>query len=305
MRNMPTISVVIPVYTRENVIRRAIDSVLAQTLPPHEIIVVDDGSTDQTADIVAEHYPTVILIRQTNHGLSTARNVGIANASGDLIAFLDSDDCWLPKKLEFQTQVFEEHPELGLVATQKFKNRDEFPAITEQAPTLKKYPFTAFLKRTWFHPSSVIIPRKVLAEVGGFDKSFSAAEDWDMWARVAYHYPVARIEQPLTAVYEMEDSMSRNRPRQYANDIKVIAKWNPEAQDSFDCFHRIHPRQYELFVYNFALLRGLRLYRHNGSQYVLEFLERLDEHITLSIHYRRLLHLIFKALPKKQKNISA
>lgn len=291
---MTTISVVIPVYNRENSIRRALDSVLAQSLPPYEIIVVDDGSTDRTADIIAEHYPTVTLIRQPNRGQCTARNEGIARAGGDLIALLDSDDFWLPDKLRVQARVFEEHPQLGLVATQKYKNRAQFPVCKAKTPRIRYYPFSVFLKRTWLHPSSVVIPKWVLKEIGCFDKSLGAAEDWDLWARIAYRYPVVRIKQRLTAVFEVSDSMSRNRSRQYMNDIKVIAKWNPANPNTADQDRRIHPNEYRHRVFNFAFLRGVRLYRYGGSRATLEFLERLDEQIPWSGPSRTCLHLFFK-----------
>lgn len=296
---MPAISVIIPAYNRKDVIRRALDSVLGQSLPADEVIVVDDGSTDGTSDIVAQHYPSVILIRQANQGLPAARNVGIARATGDLIALLDSDDCWLPEKLRLQAEVFAKKPDLGLLATQKRKNPVELPIIQDGTLKLRYYRFAAFLKRTWLHPSSVVIPRRVFAEVGGFDKVQAAAEDWDMWARIAYRYPVARIEQPLTVVYEMPDSMSRNRPKQYANDIKVIAKWNPAAPDTLDQDERLRYGAYQHRVFCFALWRGLRLYRHGGSNFVAEFLTVLDDAIHLSKRRRALLHLFFSLLPKK------
>lgn len=296
---MFTISVVIPVFNRANVIRRALDSVLAQTLPPHEIIVVDDGSTDGTADIVAAHYPSVTLIRQTNQGQPVARNVGIARATGDLIALLDSDDCWLPEKLRLQAEVFTQNPQLGLVATQKYKNLAKKPVIEKSTPKLHYYRFNAFLKRTWLHPSSVMIPRRVIAETGGFDPALSAAEDWDMWIRIAYRYPVARLELPLTMVYKMEDSISRNRPKLYANDIKVIAKWNPTSPKTFDRDRRLRPAYYYRQVFSFAWSRGMRLYRYGGTKCVAEFLRQLDEAISLPALYRTPLHLYFKLLPKK------
>ncbi|MGD9255575.1 MAG: glycosyltransferase family A protein, partial [Chromatiales bacterium] len=105
-----TISVIIPTCNRVETLPRALDSVLAQTLSVDEVIVVDDGSTDGTADLVRASYPQVRLLQQPNRGVSAARNRGIRKATGDWIAFLDSDDRWLPAKLEAQFRLIEQHP---------------------------------------------------------------------------------------------------------------------------------------------------------------------------------------------------
>ena len=109
---MTTVSVVIPTYNRSALITRALDSVLAQTVKPHEILVVDDGSTDDTASLVRKHYPAVQLIRQKNTGVSAARNAGITAATGEWVALLDSDDAWLPRKLERQVHAVEQRMHL-------------------------------------------------------------------------------------------------------------------------------------------------------------------------------------------------
>ena len=110
----PTVSVIIPTYNRAPFVGEAIESALAQTRPPLEVVVVDDGSTDDTADRVAHYGDRVVYVRQTNAGPATARNTGIGHARGDLIALLDSDDRWLPQKLEWQVPLFDD-PEVGMV----------------------------------------------------------------------------------------------------------------------------------------------------------------------------------------------
>ncbi|NEP84931.1 MAG: glycosyltransferase family 2 protein, partial [Okeania sp. SIO3B3] len=112
---MPCVSVIIPAYNRADLIGETVDSVLAQTHPDIEIIVIDDGSTDNTADVLATYGSALRVIRQANAGQQAARNAGIRAATGDYIAFLDSDDLWLPHRIEAQLQRFEEVPEAGLV----------------------------------------------------------------------------------------------------------------------------------------------------------------------------------------------
>src|SRR5690242_14976762 len=116
MGQQPSVSVIIPTYNRARFVGEAVASALAQTLPPLEVIVVDDGSTDDTADVVARlNDPRVVYLRQENAGPATARNTGVEAARGDLIALLDSDDRWLPRKLELQVPLFEGDGKIGLV----------------------------------------------------------------------------------------------------------------------------------------------------------------------------------------------
>ena len=118
---MPKVSVIIPTYNRQDLVQEAIDSVLNQTFRDWELIVVDDGSTDQTPSVLQERYDSrIIYIYQENQGESAARNRGLYSATGEYVAFLDSDDLWHPKKLQRQIEVFAEKPELGLVSTQAY-----------------------------------------------------------------------------------------------------------------------------------------------------------------------------------------
>jgi len=141
-----------------------------------------------------------------------------------------------------------------------------------------------------------MVPRRVLAEVGGFDETLCAAEDWDMWARIAYRHPVARIEQPLLAVFEAGDSMSRDRLRQYLNDIEVITRWNPAGPGSYDTEKRLNPLIYQRYVLTFAILRARRLYRYGGREMVREFMDRLERCAGLSVVARGLIYSVLKCM---------
>jgi glycosyltransferase involved in cell wall biosynthesis len=191
-----TISVIIPVFNRAGEVCNAIDSALAQTLPPLEVIVVDDGSTDETPDVLARYGDRIRVVRRSNQGVAAARNAGIAIARGDLLAFLDSDDVWLPRKLELQASRIEADPELGLVhCGVDFEgtgiNLDGMEgSVATEILRLERSVIVA-------HGSGVMVPRRVAEEVGGFDARMRVSEDWDFCYRVATRRRIAFVAEPL------------------------------------------------------------------------------------------------------------
>lgn len=192
------ISVIIPTYNRAYLIREAIDSVLGQTNPNLELIVVDDGSTDETAEVLARYGERVRVIRQENRGVSAARNAGIAAASGEWIAFLDSDDLWKPRKLEKQMAWLQAHPQVKICHTDEIWIRGGV-----RVNSMKKHAkpagwiFEECLPFCVVSPSSVVIHRSVFDVVGLFDETLPACEDYDLWLRVAVKYPFGYIPEKL------------------------------------------------------------------------------------------------------------
>ncbi|HEY7700026.1 MAG TPA: glycosyltransferase family A protein, partial [Vicinamibacteria bacterium] len=207
----PTVSVVIPTWNRRTLVARAIESIRAQTRPADEILCVDDGSTDDTHRFLAEAYPEVRVLRQANHGVSAARNAGIRAAAGGFIAFLDSDDEWLEKKLERQLQAMEASPGALLCHTDEIWIRNG-----RRVNPMKKHQkyggfiFEKALPLCVISPSSVLVDRRLFDEVGLFDESFPACEDYDLWLRVCARFPVLYLEEPLLVKYGgHEDQLSK------------------------------------------------------------------------------------------------
>lgn len=282
---MATISVVIPVYNRKDIVGRALDSVRRQTLAPDEIIVVDDGSTDGTGEFVAANYPEAKIFRQENQGCPAAKNTGIHKSISEYIAFLDSDDVWLPDKLSIQMQILKKHPDLGLLGTRMLKMQ-ELPTsweeeIPDSLPVIKRFHFTRFWHSTTIHASSVIIPRRVLSEVGLYNPGLVPADDWDLWARIAYKYPVARVERPLVAVEKMADSLSLRRSKCFLRDIEIMARWNPESLDSYDTEGRISKRRYRRHLVWFTVAKAAWLLKHEGPESVSSFIAKVENMIGL------------------------
>jgi len=196
------ISVVIPTYNRKHTLPRAIASVLNQTLQPTEIIMVDDGSTDGTADWIQETYPRINPIRQSQKGVSTARNIGIKSAKCDWIALLDSDDEWLPDKLERQVEAFNQNPGIKLCHTEEIWIRNG--VRVNQKKKHQKYGghiFEKCLDMCRISPSSAIFHQSLLDDVGYFDEAFSICEDYDLWLRITAEYPVLFLDEPLIKKY--------------------------------------------------------------------------------------------------------
>jgi glycosyltransferase involved in cell wall biosynthesis len=198
---MPGISVIIPAYNHARFLPQAIESVLAQTLLPAELIVVDDGSTDDTPQVLARYSECVRYIRQQNRGVSAARNTGAAVAMGDYLAFLDADDEWLPHKLEMQMARFTNEPELGLVHCGVVEINGEGALLSVRQDGLEGWLIEEFLlfRRAIIlgAGSSALIPRRILFELGGWDEQLSTAADWDVCCRIAARYPIGFVSEEL------------------------------------------------------------------------------------------------------------
>ncbi len=192
------VSVIIPTYNRGWIIKEAIDSVLSQDYRDFELIVVDDGSTDNTDDILNSYREDIIVFRQKNQGVSAARNRGLAEASGRFIAFLDSDDLWLPQKLSRQVEFFNKNPDAQICQTEETWIRK---GVRVNPKKRHKKPwgmiFEPSLALCLVSPSAVMIRRSLFEKVGGFDETLPACEDYDLWLRISCRYPVYLIDTPL------------------------------------------------------------------------------------------------------------
>ncbi len=190
------VSVIVPVYNRAKLVTRAIDSVLKQSRPPLEIIVVDDGSTDETPDVLRQYGSKIKIIRQAHRGVSAARNRGIRSARGQWIALLDSDDEWLPKKLAMAEEFHHAHPEYLI-----FQSEEIWIRKGKRVNPKKKHRkyggwiFKQSLPLCIVSPSAVIFHRSLLEQIGLFDESFPVCEDYDLWLRVAKKFPVGLDER--------------------------------------------------------------------------------------------------------------
>ena len=194
----PQVSVIIPTYNRGWILKEAIDSVLAQDYKDLELIVVDDGSTDNTFEILASYGNDIKVLFQENKGVSAARNRGITEASGQLIAFLDSDDLWLPRKLSTQVGFFNQMPDALICQTEEIWVRN---GIRVNPKKRHKKPsgmiFEPSLELCLVSPSAVMTRRSLFDRVGEFDVTLSACEDYDLWLRISCRFPVHLIDTPL------------------------------------------------------------------------------------------------------------
>ena len=204
--NHNTVSVIIPVYNRVKLIDRSINSVINQTYPINEIIVIDDGSNDGTYELVKRSFPQVILKYQENKGVSNARNVGINSAKSKWIAFLDSDDEWLPNKIEDQINLLDINFSFKICHTDEFWIRNQ--VRVNPMKKHRKYGgdiYNNCLPLCVISPSSIIIHKDIFNDVGLFDEELPVCEDYDMWLRICSKYSVLFLDQKLIKKYGGHD----------------------------------------------------------------------------------------------------
>lgn len=194
-----SVSVIIPTHNRARQVVTAVESVLAQSEPVAEVIVVDDGSGDATEAVLAAYGDKIRLLRQENRGVSSARNLGIGAAEGEWLALLDSDDYWLPEKLVRQLAFHADNPEMLISQTDEQWVRHGRPVNKARRFQQKAqgWIFEPSLAMCHVSPSAVLIHRSVFDAVGFFDEGLPACEDYDLWLRVARRYPVGLVDAPL------------------------------------------------------------------------------------------------------------
>ena len=196
------ISVIIPTHNRAHVLGRAIESVLAQTFKASEIIIVDDGSIDATTELVRSRFPECHYVYQDNQGVSSARNHGIRIASGDWLAFLDSDDEWLPDKFAAQRIELSKNTQRRLCHTEEIwvRNGKRVNAMRKHAKS-GGYIFKQCLPLCVISPSATMIHKSIFEEIGIFDESLPACEDYDMWLRICSRESVGFVEEAQIKKY--------------------------------------------------------------------------------------------------------
>lgn len=198
---MKLVSIIIPTYNRKAYLETAVDSVLKQTFSNFELIIIDDGSndgTDSLANSLWQKDERIKYIYQSNKGVSSARNMGIKNARGELIGFLDSDDYWLEDKLEIQTEFFDSHPECDICHTdEKWIKNGVFQKIPKKYQKEGGDIFEKALELCAIGPSTVLMKREIFDKIGLFDESLPACEDYDMWLRITAKYKVFLLPQDL------------------------------------------------------------------------------------------------------------
>lgn len=254
----PRVSVVIPTYQAARFVGDAIESVLSQTLPADEIIVVDDGSTDSTQDVLAAFGGRIRVIRQANSGVAAARNRGAAAAGSDHLAFLDADDTWLPGKLARQVERLMTRPEVVASFTETL-------FVNEADGTARhvRYRNDGDMVRTLLlagcvigNNSSVLVRRSVFDEVGGYDVATSQSADWDLWLRLAERGPLDLIREPLVRYRVHASSMSRDVRLLEADNLRVLEKFftSPEHADRYGIDRRA------AYAHNYVVLAGSYLH---------------------------------------------
>ena len=220
------VSVIIPTYNSGPWVVEAVASAMAQTRLPLEILVVDDGSTDDTGGRLSPFGSRIRYIRKENGGVSSARNRGIAEARGEYLAFLDADDVWHPRKLDVQLRALQADDHFGLMGSELY----DWPGIHSdfvepENPKAETIPFENLMVRNCLVTSTILVRTRVVEQAGGFDPAMSGPEDHDFWIRVAKVAPVGKLHLPLTGYRSATPgSLSKDAGRMEAGMRMILNK---------------------------------------------------------------------------------
>jgi glycosyltransferase involved in cell wall biosynthesis len=227
-KTAPLVSVIIPAYNRANILPRAINSVLNQTYQDFEIIIVDDNSTDDTEDIVKKISDGRIqyIKNQKNVGAAVARNVGIESSKGKYIAFLDSDDEWLPEKLSKQIRLFENSSSNVGVVYSGLTIIDNGRPVSVRKPQKRGDLRKDIVLENWVGPLSTgVVSQECFINCGLFDESLPACQDWDLWIQIAQKYEYDYIAEPLVNYHLSSDSITQNTAAKACGHTMLLKKY--------------------------------------------------------------------------------
>lgn len=263
--NSPKVSIIIPTFDRAHVLSRAIDSVLGQTFKDYELIIVNDGSTDNTKQLL-NRFSEIKIIHTQNFGVSSARNTGLTHAKGEWVAFLDSDDEWLPEKLEKQINFTLENPDIKLV------HGDEV-WIRNGVRVNPKYKhakgggdqFSSSLKLCVISPSVALIKKELLDEFFGFRNDYPVCEDYDLWLKITQKYPIGYIDDHLINKYGGHND-------QLSQKYKAMDYFRIKSIDHILKNHDLSPKQEEaaleeIFSKCKILIKGYEKHGNTNTDY--------------------------------------
>ncbi len=280
---MPKVSVIIPAFNSERFIGDAIESVLAQTYRDFELIVVDDGSQDQTAQRIKQYGDQIIYLYQSNSGVAKARNLGHTHSSGEYLAFLDSDDRWYPRMLEVEVRAMNENPEAGLVYSDVDIIDEEGKLLQEHYlanRAQRKKPIDSIIGYHWIpFPSASLKRRDIFEKAGCFDVSFyQGGEDVLLWAKMYRLADFLRVPQSLAQRRTQQHQISHTKERRFQADIIASNKlWTffadePDRQaDLLVTYARIWSREGQRLVMEGNLASGRECFRWSFRFYPFYF----------------------------------
>jgi len=236
---MPCVSIVIPTYNRAELLKQALRSVLSQTFTDYEAIVVDDGSTDNTREAVESFRDDRFkYVWQENRGLGGARNTGLAHSTGDLVAFLDSDDLLFPNMLELLVPAFDRHPQVGLVFGSHVRVFDDlsFPYpqdfIHSRKDEMVGNMHLDFLDVCRIGVDDLVVRRELFDRFGGFDGSLAHCHDWNMWLRLSKEVDFCAVPGPVSAVRMHPSQMSKDEPGMLECELGLLKAFSPTDRDA-------------------------------------------------------------------------
>ena len=225
------VSVIVPVYNREQMVRKTLDSILCQSYSHLEIVAVNDGSSDGSLSVLCEYernFPgKILVIDQPNAGQVRARNNGISAAHGAYIAFLDSDDTWEPEKLSLQMPLFKGNVALVYCGINEVDSDGMTTSTVHPEPGMRGDIYRQLLIRNRMTGGSVVVARRAIDAVGCFDESFRAAENWDLWIRIAKEYGVDYVDKPLVNYLKHSGNMSQDNNRMSDGSWAILQKHLP------------------------------------------------------------------------------
>lgn len=236
------ISVIIPTYNSAAYIERTLDSVLSQCELPDEIVIVDDGSSDNTIKVLEEYeekhrdvFSNIRVFQQTNQGAGAARNRAVKEAHSEWIAFLDSDDIWMPGKLEAVKTVMKNYPDASIIAHDEYAVDEKDLEARQLCKLHERYDksqdlFIQLYQGNLFSTSCMVIRKEVIEKAGGFDESLRSAQDYDLWIRCSLNGKLHYIPEPYEIYVTREGNITSNTYRRYDCEMRICKKYIPEIE---------------------------------------------------------------------------